>query len=160
MTNQDTLSLFLMWHQLFEEAQKIEEYDDLNAEFNSLIAKAWSRKEISKEDDLEYYRIIKTYRKRIILDGSLRLKDKIEKRKSKGETFYGTLSKINKIRNRSEKDLEIDEYQDIFRELIELNREVDEKLSIEKYRRNQVLIGLIVGFFLGIVARIIGGLIL
>lgn len=156
MTNHDTLLMFLMWHQLFEEAQKIEEYDDLTAEFNSLIATAW-RKEISEEDNLEFYRIIKTYWKRIISDGCQRLKDNVEKRKNKGETFSGILSKINKIRNRGERDLDIDEYSDIFDELKEINCEVEEKLSIEKYQKNRFLIGLIVGFLLGILANKIGG---
>lgn len=140
----------------FEEVKKIAEYDDLNLEFNRILAKT-EKTEVSEDDTSKLYEIIKINWRRGISGKCQELKDKIEKRKSKGESFSKILSKIDKLRNQSEKELDMPEYFDILSELIELNRDVDDKISIEKHQKKQrwkqLIIGIVasgvLGFLLG-----------
>lgn len=153
MTSSDVL---LVLFSQFEEVKKIAEYDDLNLEFNRILAKT-EKTEVSEDDTSKLYEIIKINWRRGISGKCQELKDKIEKRKSKGESFSKILSKIDKLRNQSEKELDMPEYFDILSELIELNRDVDDKISIEKHQKKQrwkqLIIGIVasgvLGFLLG-----------
>jgi len=152
MVNDALLVLFSQ----FEEVKKIAEYDALNLEFNRIIAKT-EKTEVSEDNISKLYEIIKINWRRGISDKCQELKDKIEKRKSKGESFSKILSKIDKLRNQSEKELDMAEYFDILSELRELNRDVDDKISIEKHQKQQrwkqLIIGIVasgvLGFLLG-----------
>lgn len=132
----------------FEEVKKIAEYDDLNLEFNRIIAKT-EKTEVSEEDTSKLYEIIKINWRRGISGKCQELKDKIEKRKSKGESFSKILSKIDKLRNQSEKESDTAEYFGILSELRELNRDVDDKISIEKHQKDRFWKGLIIGVVAG-----------
>ena len=140
MVNDALLVLFSQ----FEEVKKIAEYDDLNLEFNRIIAKT-EKTEISEDDTSKLYEIIKINWRRGISGKCQELKDKIEKRKSKGESFSKILSKIDKLINQSEKESDMAEYFDILSELRELNRDVDDKISIEKYQKDRFWKGLVIG---------------
>lgn len=144
---------------IFEDGQKKKEYDDLNNEINSLKIKVLSKQEITESDDKEFFRIIQDQRKRIIVDKCTELRNKIEKRKTKGQHFSSILRDINKIRREGEKGLPIDKYDDLIVDLINFEKEIDEKISIEKHQFFQswkmLVRGLIAGFILGIAGRLL-----
>lgn len=159
-----SLEPLLTWVSLFEEAQEIKEYDDLAKKFYSLKIKVENNQEISEDDDKEFFRIVQTQWKRVIADKYNELREKVEKRDTKGQNFSNNLKELEKIRGEGEKDLRINEYYDLYVNMSELEKEIDEKIFIEKYQRrqswNMLIIGLVIGFVLGIVSSIIASILL
>ncbi len=157
MNNLETLPI--LFH-LFKEAQKIKEYYSLSDEFNALMLKVEDNQEMTDEDNNEFYRIIKIQWKRIIIDTYSELNNKIKKRKTKGQKYQKNIKKIEKIRRESERDIEIGELYELFRELITTENEINEKISIEKYQINQFWKGLLIGSLFGIFGSIVVALLL
>lgn len=130
----------------FERAQEINEYENLTNEFNTLRLKVESKQEITEKEDKEFFIIIQRQWKRVIVDKYTELKDKIKKRKTRGESFFDIFHILEKIRSDGEKDLDIDEYYTLFfGGLVSTEKKVDEKISNEKYQIKMLIIGLVLG---------------
>lgn len=138
----------LMWFHLFKEAQKIKEYEDLNSEFDVFISKIGGNRVLTEEEDIEFYELIQTQWKRIIADKSDELEEKIRKRLTKGQTFSSIHKEINKIRRKGEKNLKIEEYYELYKDLMGIEKDVEEKISIERFQILLFITGLILGYLI------------
>lgn len=138
-----------------EEVREINEYKDLINEFNSLKTMVEGKKEITEEEDKEFSRIIKRYWKRIIAERYTIIKNKIENKKTKGQNFSGDLRQIDKIRCKSEDDLRINEYYDLYVSLTEVEKDVDEKISNECHQKSQSWKMLLISYVLGVATALI-----
>jgi len=132
--------------------------DDLELEFQKSYAR-YSRKFGVKEKD-EFTNLLKRYWRRIIASGCDYLVEKrIKARKTKGQIFNDNLNELNRIRGDSEKDLDIDKYEELYGKLIDQSKSIDEKISIEKYEKktfwNQIIIGFILGLISGFLVSMI-----
>ncbi len=144
------------WVSQFEKAQEIKEYDELTNNFNSLRIRVEEKQEITLEEHKEFLRIIKAHWKRIIVDKYIEIKHKIENRKTKGQSFSHNLKELERIRCDGEKDLQVEDYHDMYKfNLLDIEKEVDDKISIEKYQKRQSWNMLIYGFILGIIGTLI-----
>lgn len=157
MLNQEPLPT---WIYLFEEVRKIEEYDDLTHDFNSLMIKVKTTGEITEDDNTKFYEIIKNQWKRVLIDKYNELENSISQRKTQGENFSKDIKALRKIRKGTETDLELDVYPELFQDLKEIREDIDAKISIEKYQRQQSLKILIFGFILGVAGSLMVGKIL
>ena len=143
------------WELSFELAQEINEYDELYLEFKELKAQAVIKKEISDEDNLEFLRIIRTQWKWLIRDSSNYQLNKIEERKTKGQEFSKITREIEKLKLDGQKDLLIEQYKNIFKNLKEIAEEAKEKIFLEEYQDKKewkfLIIGAIIEFVLGLI---------
>ena len=134
----------LIWFHEFKEAQKIEEIEDLNRDFEKLIDKVERQKKLTKEDDKEFQRIISTQYKRIIIKKCSKLEGKIKKRKTRGQPFSNLLKKINTLRRNSEQDdTFVADFIDIIGELDDIEPEIKEKILIEIIIDAGLIVGII-----------------
>lgn len=144
------------WVSQFEKAQEIKEYDELTNIFNSLRIKVEEKQEITLEENKEFSRIIKAQWKRVIVDKYNEIKHKIDNRKTKGQSFSHNLKALEKIRCDGEKDLQVDEYHDMYKfNLLYIEKDVDDKISIEKYQKRQSWKMLAVSYVLGLATALI-----
>ncbi len=147
-----------LWYSLFNRLNEIREYDDFNSDFNKLLSKFQSNKEV--DIDNEFEELLQRYWKRIFHDLINNVLEKIKKRKTRGELFKKEEINLRKILSKSEKKIELHEYENIYTELKELTQIIDDKLDKERFESKKFWSGLIVGFFLGIIASLIAAVIL
>lgn len=134
----------LIWFHEFKKAQEIEEFEDLNRDFEKLVDKVERQKKLTKQDDVEFQKIVSTQYKRIISNKCTHLENKIKNRKTRGQPFSNIISKIKKLRRKSEQeDIFIADFIDIIGELDDLDNEVKEKLLIEIIIDSGLLVGII-----------------
>ena len=151
MPYKSNLDLLLAWFYLFKVGKEISEYEDLNIQFNSLIANVERNRKITDEDDKEFYTITKNQRRRIISELIHELKDK--KIEFSGNNFSDENKRIDEYRRKSEEDLDIEIYDGIIRNLMDIRRSVDRKI----YQSKKTLIKSIC---IGILGSVIGGILL
>jgi len=144
----------IIWYHLFSRLRDIKEYDNFNSEFNKLLS-------LSKKEDVDkqFENLLRRYWKRVFHDIISEVLQIIEKRKTKGRQFKAEEIKLKKILSESEKDLEINEYEDLYTKLDEIKEVVSEKIEIEKFEKKRFYKGLIIGFLLGVLASIVGSII-
>lgn len=142
----------MLFH-LFKEAQKINEFKDLNDEFNILISRVKNNGTITEEDDNEFYEITKTQWKRNIAYKCNELEHTIRKRITKGQNFSNNFEKIDKIRRGSERELEFEQYSEYFKDLMGIEKDVEAKITIERYQIGLFVAGLLIGALLGYLIR-------
>jgi len=155
MSNLDLLNT---WIRYFEDVQKIEEYEDLTQEFNSLRIKVESKREITDENNKKFENIIKINWQRVLKNICDGLENKIVNRKTEGQNFTGNLRDIRRIKRRSEEYLDMDEYYELYNDLKEVREDTDVKLSIEKSQKRESRKMLVFAFFLGVLSTLIGGI--
>jgi DNA-directed RNA polymerase subunit F len=169
MTSQDDLPTLPLserlyeWEKHFERVQDIEEYAELNNEFQKLKSIVLNKGEISPEDDKEFRAIVRTQWNWIIRDGSDHLLEIIETRKTKGQVFSKIIKQINHYKMDGQKEHPLIEYEDIFSKLLDLADEVKESIFSEQYLAKQnwkftiinIVIGAIIGFILSILTGIL-----
>ena len=130
MPYKSNLDLLPTWFYLFEVGKEISEYEDLNIQFNSLIANVERNRKITDEDDKEFYTITKNQRRRTISELIHELKDK--KIESSGNNFSDENKRIDEYRRKSEEDLDIEIYDGIIHNLMDIRRSVDRKICQSK----------------------------
>jgi hypothetical protein len=143
----DPLTIF---YSNLEEVRRIQEHIELINEFNGIISQIESSGRATDENLNELKNILKRYWRRCISNLYTKINDKIQNRFWKGQIYSDNIESINEARNRSETDLEIGDYREIFFDLIDNETKVDEKIYAEKYAIKVAIASLIIGFFLGI----------
>ena len=137
----------MLFH-LFKEAQKINEFKDLNDEFNVLISRVKYNGEITEEDDKEFYDITKTQWKRNIAYKCNELEHIIKKRMTKGQNFSNNLVKIDEIKRKNEREYEFEQYSELFKDLMVIEKDVEAKITIERYQIVIAIVFLIIGYLI------------
>ena len=143
-----------VWYSLFNKLTGIKEYDDFNSEFSKLLS-------LSKKEnvDEQFNDLLKRYWKRVFHDIINELLSTRQKRKTKGQQLKKEEIKLMKLLSHSEKDLELEEYENLYTKLVEIKEVINEKIEIEKFEKKRFYKGLIIGFLLGILASIVGSII-
>ena len=146
----------LQWELSLEHVQDIFEYDELNEEYSKLKSKVLNRKEISDEDDVKFFGLIKTQWKWIIRDGADELLGKIKNRKTKGQNFTEIVREINTVKVKGQKNFSLEVYEKLYSDLKRLSEDTKEKIDIERYESQQFWRGLLYG---GIIGAVLGAII-
>lgn len=144
----------------FEEARKIEEYEDLTNEFNLLRLKVENKHEITEGDVIKFDKIIRIQWQRVLKSKSDETESGIKGRNTEGQNFAKNLKEIAKIRRKAEEYLEIDKYYELFNDLKEVHEDADAKISIEKHQKRESRKMLAIGFVLGVLGTLICSIVL
>jgi len=152
-----TFEDFLFYQGLYFEVRDIKEWDDLENDFNQLQTRVLFYREFHDDDELEFYRIIRTNWQRINDHNITIVEDQINTRDTKGQAFAEDLQQLNQCRiGNTNNSLDIEDYIDIDDRVWEIAERAKEKLDIEKYESKQFRNGLIYG---GIIGAILGAIV-
>ncbi len=144
--------IFLFYAE-FEEVRRIQEYPDLINRFNGVLIKIEGKKGLDLSDELELKKIITVYWKRCISELCEKIMLKINNRFLRGQLFFEDIKDVNKSKSLSEGDLELGDYRDIFFDLNDIEKRVDEKRYAERFAVYIAAIFLIIGFILGLLTN-------
>jgi len=142
---------FYQWADEHNRLQDIREYDDLTTEFNIIKARVLANHRLRNADDLALKNNIILHYRRINDSGCNRLNNRIEHRRTRGQSFFDIIQRINEIKSENERNSDLEKCQDIWNELMLISGRVDEKISIEKYTLWLFFAGLIIGLISGII---------
>lgn len=153
-TNLDPHFIGETYKTISEIGDKIGEYIEFKEKYKELIIK----QEDNRDSWIDFF---EKYFKRVLADQAKKLIDVVKNRKTTGETF----SKIESdLEDKKKKELEVgkipfSELYEYMNKIKKLEFQINEKITIEKSNRKLFWKGLGVGSILGIIASIIGALI-
>ena len=146
------LDEFLFWHGLYLRAKEINEYSDLDLKVENLKTKATVTHNFTDDDELVFYGIVKENYQRNNRILTNYLKNRIDRRMTRGQTFAEDLIKVDDLISRNETDnQDIEKYIEIFDEISKTGDIIIEKIYVEKFNIGIAGLGILLGFLLGII---------
>jgi hypothetical protein len=129
--------MWLQWQLSLDRVQNIHEYDELNKEYSKIKSKVSTNHVITDEDDIAFFKVIKTQWKWIIRDGANEILNKIENRKTKGQNFREIIREVEKVKISGQEDASLDIYESLYSKLKIFDEDTKEKIDIEKFESKQ-----------------------
>ncbi len=146
-----TFDDFLFWHGLYLETLETEEFNDLNLLVEQLKTKAQLTQQFSDDDEYLFYSIVRECYQRTNQKLADLINKRITERKTRGQTFAEEQSKIVHLLDSNDKnDLDIEEYIEINDEIFTIASIVVDKIGVEKFNILIAVLGIIIGFLLGL----------
>lgn len=147
MSDYDT---FLFLHSAYIRVRDIIFFQDLDDQVDSLKIVIESKREFSDEQVEQLYGIIQENWKRALREICESTIERINTRKTRGETFSDIREDIHQLIKESQNDLKIDEYHTIFKQLQRDIDKMEEKISVERFNLAIAGFGVLIGFLLGL----------
>jgi hypothetical protein len=150
------LDLLYTWGEMWSAAQQINEYPDLDNRYHRIISKVNGNRCLDEiKDGFEFDTILRIHYRRDIVGKADEIKTRVEKRMLRGQLYHTELQNIENLKQASEENLEIEELRDLFFDLVEVGRSVNEKIYAERWSFTLFVLGIVIGYILGNIGPII-----
>lgn len=134
-----------------EIADSIGEYETFKEKYSQLISK--------KTSNDEWNEYLKKYYHRVLLDAVGYLHNKIDSRKTKGQSFSKINHELDDHQMRLDtNNLTMKDFNLIRTALLRLDKEIYENIEIEKCNKRQFWNGIWLGAFVGLILGLIAGI--
>ena len=141
---------FLFLYSGYISAREIAFFDDIDQRVTILRNRVEGTRNFTESDEFALFQLIQENWKRALMEICNSLIDRIESRITRGQTFYEYIQEIEK--KESQADLNLDQYLHLFKRLGHIKNRIEEKIGAEKFNIWLFIIGLIIGFGLGLLS--------